>query len=341
MRRVTRSCVRYFRFKADSASQLMAPLPKSRVLPCRPFTDCGLDYAGPLKSKNISGKSKRHYKAYIAIFICFVTKAVHVELVSDHSTPACIATLRRFVSRRGKPHTIHSDCGRNFLGAKKELCDLRKLVQSKNHNDLVSKALADDGVHWQLNPPYAPHFGGLWEAGVKSIKHHLRRVVGNAVFNYEEMLTFLTQVEACLNSRPLSPLSNDPNDVSALTPGHFLTGDALLALPQQSESQDHKLSHINRWQLVQRLLKGFWKRWSAEYLSRLQSRPKWWIHKGNINVNDVVLIKDDNVPPLQWKLGRVVQVHPGADNLVRAVTVKTTDGEYRRAISKLAPLPYC
>ena len=336
IQKVTRMCVRCFRFRADSAKQLMAALPKIRVNPVRPFLDVGLDYAGPVLLKSIYGSAKKQFKGYIALFICFATKAVRLELVSDLTTAKCILAIKRFCSNHGKPRKIITDCGRNFTGARKEL---RHFLESAEHNEAITRSLVEDGIEWAQNPPYSPHFGGLWEAGIKSLKYHLHRVVGNAVLTYEEMGTFVSQVMAVLNSRPLTPMSSDPSDLSALTPAHFLTGDSILALPEPDYTEE-KFTHLSRWQITQRMLQVFWKRWSSEYLTRLQSRPKWWIQYNNIKINDLVLLKEDNLPPLKWKLGRIVQVHPGMDNLVRTVTIRTKDGETKRAITKIAPLPY-
>ena len=123
--------------------------------------------------------------------------------------------------------------------------------------------LNNEGIEWHLNPPHATHFGGLWESAVKSSKHHLRRVIGNQQLTFEELYTLLTQVESCLNSRPLTPLSSDSRDLNPLTPGHFLIGDALTALPHPN-LRDITNNRLGRYQLIQQMLQHFWQRWQRE-----------------------------------------------------------------------------
>ncbi|XP_064625931.1 uncharacterized protein LOC135486763 [Lineus longissimus] len=207
----------------------MGPLPAERLTPARVFSVCGVDYAGPLLLRIGRGRGCKTEKAWIALFICLAVKAVHLELVCGLTTEAFLAAFRRFISRRGKPVTVFSDNGSNdsnFRGGYREMRDLKKLYDSRSHNETVAKALAEENISWQFSPPLGSHFGGLWEAGIKSVKHHWNRVIGNARLTYEEMYTVLCQIEACLNSRPLCPLSTD---LQVLTPGHFLISAENLA----------------------------------------------------------------------------------------------------------------
>ena len=334
VRAITRSCVVCRRYKAQATSQLMGSLPTARVTPSRPFLKCGLDYAGPMHLKVLKGRGHKQFKAYICIFVCLSTKAVHLEAVSDMTTDTFIAALKRFASRRGVSSDLFSDCGSNFLGADSEL---KSMLESATHNSKVSTHLAEHGIQWHFNPPGAPHQGGLWEAGVKAIKYHLRRVMGSTVLNFEELVTFLCQIEGCLNSRPLCAASHDPSDYSALTPGHFLVGGPLTAIPE-GDLTDVNPNRLSRWQLQQQMVQHFWKRWSNEYLVNLQQRHKWATKRDNVNLNDLVLIKDETLPPMKWKLGRVIQLHPGHDECVRVVTVRTGTGEFKRPITKICPL---
>jgi len=175
----------------------MADLPDSRVQQRRPFDRVGVDYAGPLQMRETKLRKSRVFKIYIAVFICFITKAVHLEVVTDLSTDAFLAAFDRFIARRGLPSDVFSDCGTNFVGADKKL---RALIHSPEGQVAISNSRAS--CVWHFNPPSAPHFGGLWEAAVRSTKRLLIRVIGIHIFTYEEFTTILARVEAVLNSRP-------------------------------------------------------------------------------------------------------------------------------------------
>ncbi|GFW22081.1 integrase catalytic domain-containing protein [Trichonephila clavipes] len=244
IRKILRTCITCRKVSAKGSQQLMADLPAARVTACRVFS-----------------------------------QAIHLEIVSDLTTEAFLAALKRFVDRRGRPIEIHSDNGRNFVSANNEL---RK----------IHKAL------------------------------------------------FKVQIETVLNSRPICPLSNDPNDVETLTLAHFLVGSSLVAIPDPDYTEI-PMNRLSRWQLVQRMNQHFWRKWSSEYLNRLQQRPKWC--KGNVGFKegDLVLVKpSENSDSLKWHLARILKLHPGKDNIVRVVTLKDKQGIYRRPVTKIANLPY-
>ena len=334
VRRVVRKCNPCFKNRPRLAEQIMGDLPEARVCPSSVFQKTGLDFAGPFLIRSSKGRGSRNTKCYICVFVCLATKAAHLEVVSDLSTKAFIACLKRFVARRGKPTEIFCDHGTNFFGASREL---KREFQQLMKDERVHQFLLTDNITFRFNPPSAPHFGGIWESAVKSFKFHLKRVLGSTSVTFEELATLSSQIEACLNSRPLCALSNSPDDLCPLTPGHFLIGKPLTAVPQPTVP-DH-ISHCDRWRMLQRMVQHFWNRWSAEYLTSLQSRSKWRVSQKNLEVGDLVLIKNENLPPLQWKLGKILKTFPGKDNKVRVVEVKTQTGELIRPIAKLCPLP--
>lgn len=187
-------------------------------------------------------------------------------------------------------------------------------------------------------PPSAPHFGGLWEAGVRSLKHHFKRVAGARTLTQLELATLLCQIEACLNSRPISALHDDPNDLSVLTPGHFLIGRPIVCVPEESTAEISP-NRLSRWQIVCAMTEQFWRQWSAEYLNTLQQRQKWRTRRPDIRINEIVLVKNSLLPPAKWELARVIDLHPGADGCVRVVTIRTAKAILKRPIAQLCPLP--
>ncbi|KAL0803358.1 hypothetical protein ABMA28_017421 [Loxostege sticticalis] len=185
---------------------------------------------------------------------------------------------------------------------------------------------------------YAPHFDGIGEAWIKSAKNHLRRVVGNCHITFEEISTLFAQIEAILNSRPLCPLSSSPNDFLPLTPGHFLIGRPMTALPSPALC-DRNENQLTRYERLERIRQHFWQRWQQEYLSELQQRTKWRTDKSRLNVGDMVLITEDNTPPLAWRLGRILRLIPGPDGIIRVADINTVRGVIRRTLTRLCPLP--
>ncbi|XP_058840959.1 uncharacterized protein LOC131696437 [Topomyia yanbarensis] len=316
-RQVVYSCINCFRCRPHNLEQLMGDLPPERFTPTLPFLSTGIDLCGPFQYRKI--KKGSPIKSFVAIFVCLVTKATHIELVYDLSTAAFIAALHRFIARRGKPNLIECDNAKHFKGTARELADLSRQFTHSNTR-----------AH--------PHFGGVWEAAVKSLKHHLRRTTGNSVLSQDEFVTLLARIEACLNSRPLTPLSADPNNLEVLTPGHFLVHRSLTCFPEPDLSEIPR-NRLDRWQENQELLRHVWKRWTIDYLSGLQPRTKWTRIRDNIVIGTMVLLKEENLPPLKWRYGRVTNIFHGQDNTIRVVDVRTADGEYRRAINKICILP--
>ncbi|XP_033231913.1 uncharacterized protein LOC117182907 [Belonocnema kinseyi] len=290
VRMVIRRCVSGFRAKPIGSIPLMDNLPETRICQSRPFLNTGIDYCGPFFVKEKRHRNLKRIKAYVSVFVCFATKAVHLELVCDLTTEAFLGALKRFCARRGKPNNIYSDNATNFVG-------------------------------------------------VKSFKQHLIKTVGNTLLTYDQLETYVVEIAGILNSRPISPLSNDPIDLLPLTPSHFLIGSSLSTIPQ-ANLEKTPTGRLSAWQHVQMLRQHFWRRWHREYLHQLTNRSKWRNNPTDeeIKVGILVLLKEDNLPPLSWKLGRIVEVHPGRDNVIRVVKLRTNSGTYTHAVAQLCPL---
>jgi hypothetical protein len=306
VRSITRQCIICRRQSLKPNTQILGQLPIERLTPGSIFDKTGLDYAGPIYVKYGHVRKPVIVKTYVCVFVSLTVKAVHLELVSDLTSESFIGCLRRFISRRGYPELLWSDHGTNFVGANREIKELIEFLNELNTQKHIAEFCTTQHIDWKFIPEHAPHFGGLWEAAVKSFKTHLKRVVGNVKLTYEEMYTVLTQIEACLNSRPLVPVNTPDDDgIEVLTPGHFLIGKPLMSLPDPASSYQ-AVSLLRRWHLCQNLVRHFWHRWSSEYITTLQRHSKWFHPKRNFSVGDIVVVKEDGIVPTLWPLAKVI-----------------------------------
>ncbi|XP_048487833.1 uncharacterized protein LOC125491030 [Plutella xylostella] len=334
-RSTARKCFVCSRFRGKPMTNIMGNLPVERVMPDFPFATVGTDFAGPFLITDRKGRGCKITKCYLCIFICFNYKCIHLEAVSELSKDAFILALKRFIARRGLPKLISCDNGGNFVAAAREIKDF---LNSKENTNAVLDFSAQQGLEFKFTPAYAPNFGGYHEAGVKSAKFHLRRILGNAHLTFEELSSLFAQIEAILNSRPLCPLSPSPDDLQPLTPGHFLIGRPLTALPAPTLT-DCNTNRLDRYQRLEQVRQHFWRRWSNEYVGELQQRTKWRVRCTDLKTDDMVLLKDDSAPPLCWRLGRVVKLFPGTDGVPRVADVSTSRGVVRRALNRICLLP--
>lgn len=349
IKKLLNKCVKCVRYQTSQYKQKMGDLPTDRVRASRAFLNVGIDYAGPIIMASKRGRGAKLLKAYISIFVCFSTKALHLELVGDCTADAFIAALRRFIARRGIPKNIYSDNGTNFVGAESKLKklvkkatarfdEMEKIMTNAEFLRDVAEFLSQNGTTWHFSPPITPHFGGLWEAAVKSVKGHLVRETGKTHLTMEELSTLLCQIEAILNSRPLCPMSADDASYVALTPSHFLVGESILSIPDEQQCIEDD-SPVSYWEKIQHRVKQFWRRYHLEYLNNLQQRYKTQGASENFKIGELVLLKDVNLPPCHWAMGRISAVFPGSDGLVRVVTIKTERNTFKRHVSKLVKLP--
>lgn len=335
-RRTYRNCVVCRRLQGRTLTPKMGNLPAQRVNPGFPFQTVGMDFAGPFSILDRKGRGARTSKCYLCLFICFRTKCVHLEAVSELSKEAFILSLRRFIARRGKPLEIFSDNGRNFVAAAKDIGYFLK-----SNAGPITDFAANEKIKFNFIPAYAPHFGGLWEsAGIRSSKTIIKKCMGNANLTFEELSTLFAQVEAILNSRPLCPLSpsSSNQDFLPLSPGHFLIGRPLTSLPSPA-LEDSNPNSLRRYARLEQIRQHFWSRWQKEYISELQQRSKWRTNHSQLKIGDLVLIQEDNTSPLNWRLGRVAALFPGSDGLSRVADIDTVRGRIRRALTRLCPLP--
>ncbi|KAG7300876.1 hypothetical protein JYU34_015217 [Plutella xylostella] len=314
---------------------IMGDLPPTRVTPALPFVFTMLDYGGPYTVRDRRGRGYKTYKCYIAIFTCMTTKAVHIELISGLQTTAFLSAFRRYIGRRGKPKVLITDNATTFHGANNELAELYDFLNA--HTNDLKTSCAQEIIQWKFLPPYAPHMGGLHESAIRRCKFHLKRVLGQALLTYEEFYTILVQVEGILNSKPLCPIPNSNTDeITCLTPAHFLIGRTANSLPDY-DYKDVPINRLTLYQQLQQLQQNFWTSWSRDYIGLLQERTRWRSSKGPALLEGtVVLVREERLPPCQWRLGRIVSCCQGRDGVARVAEIQTARGIIKRSFNNYA-----
>lgn len=332
VKKVINRCCMCKRFAVKPMSEPFAPLPRDRVTKCEPFSVIGVDFTGPLYHRD----GNRTKKCYIVIFTCAVVRAVHLELVRSLNTPDFLDSFRRFTARRGICKTVYSDNSLTFKRASKDL----KTIWSTIRDEKLLKYLREHRIHWKFNAERAAWWGGFWERLIRTIKESLRKVLKANCFCYDELYTILIEVEAIVNSRPLTTLSETLEE-EPLTPAHFLIGRRLLSVPEgrileiQKKSSDEEFQ--GRWRRRQVLLDAFWNRWHREYILQLPSAHTVNnVPTSGAKVGDIVLIVNDKAPRSLWEMAIIEKTFPGSDNRVRLCLLRKSDGSHvRRAVQHL------
>ena len=314
------------------------PLIKERTQNAQPFEFTGVDFTGALYVRNRGDENK----VYICLFTCAVSRALHLEIVTDLTVETFLQAFRRFSSRKSLPKIMISDNASTYMAAAEELI---KLFNSP----LLTETLNRRGVVWKFIPKRAPWYGGFWERLIGLTKATIKKVLGRTYATLSSLQTIIVEVEAMLNDRPLTYLPSDITDPEPLTPAHLIYGRRITTLPHPMVEEDEVIdpnygdsSDLRKRANTQALiLKHFWKRWKLEYLTSLRE-----FHKttGNntqrVQTGDVVLVHDDT-PRINWQLAVIEDVIKGSDGLVRAVNIRTKSGRTNRPIARLYPLEVC
>lgn len=312
---ICKMCVVCRRHDSKACKQPVAPLPESRVKPSPPFSVTGLDFAGPLFCVDMPST-----KFYVLLFTCAVIRAIHIELTDSLSMKDCMLAIRRFVSRRGLPSIIYSDNAKTFVATSQAL----------------SRVYGPVAPNWKFILARAPWWGGWWERMIRSVKLSLRKSIGVKCLSRNELETTLHEIEACINSRPLTFVGEELNE-HPLSPSHFLIGRTA-GFQVEGDKNSLPCSLKIREQLRTQQLEKFWKIWSDHYIKNLPPTVKGFTQNCKIRKGSLVLIREDNIPRMSWPIARVLEVYPGKDNIVRSVKVKTSRGVILRPIQKLHDL---
>ena len=319
-RKILYYCVmcRYLRGKVGE--QKMANLPKERLVESPPFTYCGVDCFGPF----IITQRRKELKRYGVLFTCLSCRGVHIEVASSLETDTFILALRRLIARRGNVRFMRSDNGTNFVGANREL---RKAI-SEMDNEKINVFMNEHGGEWvwKFNPPAASHFGGVWERQIRSARDILSALLKthSSSLDDESLTTLMTEVEAIINSRPLTTETlSDGTSPKPICPSNLLTMKSSVVMPPPGEFTRCDLYSRRRWRRVQHIANEFWSRWRKEFLATLQIRKCWAKKRRNFSVGDIVLLKEDQYKIRnQWPLAKVIEARKDKHGLVRAVDIK-------------------
>lgn len=320
VRSVTKKCATCRRYDAKSFVVEPPPLPADRVRDAITFEITGVDFAGPLFLK--SGE-----KAWVCLFTCAVYRCVHLELTLSLSTNGFLQVFRRFIARRGRPKIMYSDNGTNFKGTDNAFETLDW--------DKIERETSVQRITWRFNPPTASWWGGFFERLIGLVKTLLRKVLGKASLDFEELMTVICDCESVVNSRPLTYISNDPSDLLPLTPAMFLREQSDTSVPDIDQIEKTNLSRSMRYK--QKIREQVRQRFRVEYLGQLKLI---FDKKPNVSVklDQIVLIGNDFSKRIEWPLGRVIEVIPGKDGRIRLARVKTLRGELLRPVQRLYPL---
>jgi hypothetical protein len=337
VRKIIRKCLTRRCTRPVPLGQQEAPLPALRINDPAPFQTVAVDLFGPMLVFHNCGMPNcvhpREKKVHCALFTCFQSRAVHLELVADTGTEAFLNALRAFVARRGCPNTMYSDNAKGFKAASREIQKLYKSINWKK----VKEDGMQKNIEWFFSIERAPHQNGLCERLVRTVKTPLRVIVGSARLTHAQLALILMEIEAVVNNRPLAVTTDDPSDWVPITPMELVSGRKLEQIPDpKAPMQNTNFSHL--WKKRQAVLNQFWKRWSKDYLLEQSVRKLWKIQHFDNLLNKIVLVKDDHLSRNEWMIGRVIEILPSKDGLTRNVVVKTGTSTLRRPVQKLALL---
>ena len=299
-------------------------------------------------------RNSEHEKRWISIFVCCVSRAVHLEIVRDCTSEAAVNALMRFIGRRGTPTTIFSDNAMQF----KKGSQILQAMWGDMSADLIAESLtrffSSNGIHWKHIPEASPWVGGFYERLVALVKRALKKTLWKATITSDALETLVVQIEGVLNTRPLLSTSSDIRDFSFLCPANFIAPSCLLSVPPSAdENQDDpdyeptskREDLLDFWRLGERKLDQFWKTWRTQYLQELRETHRVHFKPGRSSVHrdarigELCFIKD-TTPRVSWKMCKVVQLLPSPeDGEVRFVEVRLPSGKTtRRGVKDLVPL---
>ena len=298
--------------------QIMGKIPAERLKPAPAWNYTSTDLFGPFEIKGEVNKRTRA-KGYGVIFNCLLSRAVHLEIVTDYSTDAFLLAIRRFIAIRGCPTKMLSDRGTQLVAANKEL---KQIIAGLDENALKEFG-ADNSIDWAFSAADAPWQNGCAESLIKSAKKAIAVAIGAQVLTFSEMQTVLFEAANLLNERPIGRKPSSVEDGAYLSPNDLLLGRSTSKVSGGPFSNTTN-SYI-RYQFVQKIVTAFWKKWTRDFFPSLLVWPKWHTARRNVQVGDIVLIQDSNQVRGKWKFGRFAR----ADASLRDGFVRNIEIEYK------------
>ena len=288
VKKIRSRCYRCKLLAKRSAGQVMAPLPRERVLPAPAWTFTSVDLFGPLEHVDMVRKRLKE-KCWGIIFTCMVSRAVHIDLTQAYHTDAVLQALRRFIALRGSPKEFLSDQGTQLIACSKEVVGMLELVDW----NMIDGWCARRSVQWKFVPPQGQHMNGVTESLIRSTKHIMKQSLEGKRLTFVETQTVMYEIAGVLNSRPLgihNRPGTDPLDGGPITPNHLLLGRATNAIP---EMKFINVSNAKRVKFLAQIEEEFWNKWRVVVFHSLVPQYKWHKSQRNITVGDVVLLNED------------------------------------------------
>ena len=239
-----------------------------------------------------------------------------------------VNALSRFIDLRGIPTKILSDNFSTFCSKDK---DLEAWVKTIDQGMLITQVKAD--IDWIFTPPYGPHHGGIYEIMVKATKRALKSLCSLSDLTMDEFRTFVSRVAVLVNSRPLSRVNVESQDI-ILTPNHFLLG----SLGGAVEPNDLNWSSKKKWKSIHSLLNKFWEIFKKNYIPELRTKKKWKELNPNLKKGDIVLELDKDTSRGEWRIAIIEEVFPSSDSNVRKIRIKNSAGIFVRPITQVCTL---
>ena len=330
--RIVATCVPCRTLRAPPMTQKMADLPEHRMYRTPPFYHCGIDVFGHFTIRN--GRATRAnpgvQKIWVLLFSCLYSRAIHLEPLESMDTASFKMAFNRFQALRGDCAYLRSDAGSNFMGARNE--------QSQETSQVPDQVIEEIRTNWQLqgkqwdvNPPLASHFGGVWERAIGQVRHIIQGYLlpkQDRILQREEFTTMLLHAARIVNSTPLHDAPESPTEAQPITPHHLITQRDDSCLEKYSRptnyTQDDLMSYgANRWKRIEALADEFAHYWKRYLYQIGTDKEKWLYPQRNAQVGDVVLLKEKTTSNrLEWPTGVITSAVLDKDNLVRRVIVQ-------------------